>query len=169
MGIAVYGGRTEKAAQAFLKANGGVKQNLDPEVRTFTMVQAKQARFERMEAEKRKQAEYLELTRKQARDDIRKANQRLALMRRTGSFDLIVMRICKALRVTPLELIADRRNVEVVLARQAIFYWGCRRTRLSLPEIGRRIGGRDHTTVLHGKNVYPKKRAKMGRYLREAR
>jgi len=111
----------------------------------------------------------MERRRKQANADIRRANERLLLMHRTGSFDQIIRRICRAMRISTLELLSDRRNSEIVLARQAIFYWACRRTRLSLPEIGRKMGGRDHTTVLHGKRVYPKKRAAMGRYLKETR
>ena len=83
--------------------------------------------------------------------------------------DLPVSRICRATGVTRGELLSDRRNKEVVFARQAVFYWSQRLTKMSLPEIGRRMGGRDHTTVLHGSRVYPEKRAKMGRHLRKAR
>jgi chromosomal replication initiation ATPase DnaA len=45
---------------------------------------------------------------------------------------------------------SERRDNEVVKARH-IFFWLARRFTLrSLPYIGRVIGGRDHTTVLHG-------------------
>jgi hypothetical protein len=45
---------------------------------------------------------------------------------------------------------SERRDVQVVKARH-IFFWLARRfTTRSLPYIGRQIGGRDHTTVLHG-------------------
>jgi hypothetical protein len=47
-------------------------------------------------------------------------------------------------------VLSERRDNEVVKARH-IFFWLARRFTLrSLPYIGRMIGGRDHTTVLHG-------------------
>ena len=82
------------------------------------------------------------------------------------SYRLIEARICRAFRITLHELHSKRRHHQVVLARQAVSYWACRLTFHSLPEIGRMLGGLDHTTALHGRNVYPAKRAKQGRYLR---
>lgn len=78
----------------------------------------------------------------------------------------IERRICKALKVTPSEIASERRHRHIVLARQAIAYWAARLTVRSLPEIGRLMGGFDHTTILHGKRAYPAKRAAMGRTLR---
>ena len=75
----------------------------------------------------------------------------------------------KLFRVTRSELNSNRRNRELVFARQFIMYWACRLTHLSLPQIGKLMGGRDHTTAMHGRNTYPVKRAKMGRTLRPVR
>ncbi len=48
------------------------------------------------------------------------------------------------------ELIGPRRTRTLARPRQ-IAMWLCKRlTSRSLPEIGRRFGGRDHTTVMHG-------------------
>lgn len=80
--------------------------------------------------------------------------------------DIVIERACKLFGITPSELKSARRNNRICFARQFCFYWICRRTRLSLPQIGRRFGNRDHTTILHGKRAYPVKRAKMGRTLR---
>lgn len=85
------------------------------------------------------------------------------------SHALIERRLCRVFRIRRDEIRSERRDRRVVLARQAIMYWSARLTMLSLPSIGRLMGGRDHTTVLHGRNVYPSKRAKMGRHLPEAR
>ena len=41
------------------------------------------------------------------------------------------------------------RSREAVTARQAAMYLVRRMTNLSTPDIGREVGGRDHTTVLH--------------------
>ncbi|MBV8112079.1 MAG: hypothetical protein JO312_26205 [Hyphomicrobiales bacterium] len=47
-------------------------------------------------------------------------------------------------------LFADRRTQEIVKARHIAMYLAKELTPRSLPDIGRRIGGKDHTTVLHG-------------------
>lgn len=48
------------------------------------------------------------------------------------------------------DLRSERRNAPIVKARQ-ILYWLARRyTQHSLPRIGEKAGGRDHTSVLHG-------------------
>ncbi|WP_159585942.1 helix-turn-helix domain-containing protein [Chelativorans xinjiangense] len=85
------------------------------------------------------------------------------------SYQSIERRICRVFGMNRAELLANRRDKRTVLARQAVMYWTCRLTKRSLPEIGRLIGGRDHTTCLSGKNAYPKKRAAMGRFLRAVR
>lgn len=46
-------------------------------------------------------------------------------------------------------LIAQRRTAPVVHARQVAMYLAKTLSLRSLPEIGRRFGNRDHTTVLH--------------------
>jgi chromosomal replication initiator protein len=47
------------------------------------------------------------------------------------------------------ELLSSRRSRDVVRPRQIAMYLAKALTTRSLPEIGRRFGGRDHTTVLH--------------------
>jgi chromosomal replication initiation ATPase DnaA len=85
------------------------------------------------------------------------------------TYILIEKRLCGAFKITKAELRSKRRSREIVLARQAVMYWTCRLTQRSLPEIGRMMGGKDHTTILHGRDAYPTKRAKMGRNLRAVR
>ncbi|MEM0898862.1 MAG: chromosomal replication initiator protein DnaA [Pseudomonadota bacterium] len=47
------------------------------------------------------------------------------------------------------ELLSSRRTRKIVRPRQVAMYLSKQMTLRSLPEIGRRFGGRDHTTVLH--------------------
>ena len=47
------------------------------------------------------------------------------------------------------EILSARRTANVVRPRQIAMYLAKILTLRSLPEIGRRFGGRDHTTVLH--------------------
>lgn len=51
-----------------------------------------------------------------------------------------------------LDLDCNRRGGGVVRPRQIAMYLCCTMTRHSLPEIGRRMGGKDHTTVLHSRD-----------------
>jgi chromosomal replication initiator protein len=48
------------------------------------------------------------------------------------------------------DLLSDRRNRAVARPRQIAMYLCKQHTTRSYPDIGRRFGGRDHTTVLHG-------------------
>ena len=51
--------------------------------------------------------------------------------------------------VSRSDLLSSRRTANVVRPRQIAMYLAKTLTLRSLPEIGRRFGGRDHTTVLH--------------------
>lgn len=62
----------------------------------------------------------------------------------------LLSRVARATGVTVTDIRSERRPVDVVKARQIVFYVARTMTTYSLPEIGRRCGGRDHTTVLHG-------------------
>ena len=51
--------------------------------------------------------------------------------------------------VSRADILSSRRTANVVRPRQVAMYLSKMLTPRSLPEIGRRFGGRDHTTVLH--------------------
>ena len=51
--------------------------------------------------------------------------------------------------VSRADILSERRTAAVVKPRQIAMYLSKTLTPRSLPEIGRRFGGRDHTTVLH--------------------
>ncbi|MGL4495373.1 MAG: helix-turn-helix domain-containing protein, partial [Beijerinckiaceae bacterium] len=51
--------------------------------------------------------------------------------------------------VSRADILSSRRTANVVRPRQIAMYLSKILTPRSLPEIGRRFGGRDHTTVLH--------------------
>jgi chromosomal replication initiator protein len=51
--------------------------------------------------------------------------------------------------VSITELTGDKRSRPVVEARHIAMYLARELTDASLPKIGERVGGRDHTTVLH--------------------
>ena len=51
--------------------------------------------------------------------------------------------------VSRADILSSRRTAHVVLPRQVAMYLARVLTLRSFPEIGRRFGGRDHTTILH--------------------
>jgi len=65
------------------------------------------------------------------------------------SIDRIQEITCGALALDPADLSSAKRGRQVVYARQVAMYLCRELTDLSLPAIGQRFGGRDHTTVLH--------------------
>lgn len=57
--------------------------------------------------------------------------------------------VCKNYGVSRTDLLSPRRHRSIVWPRQIGMYLSKTLTQRSLPEIGRRFGNRDHTTVLH--------------------
>ena len=71
-----------------------------------------------------------------------------------GNAKTLVKLICKVcaneFNVDTSDILSRRRHAQIIVARHAAFGIAKYITRWSLPEIGRRFGGRDHTTILHG-------------------
>ncbi|MDT9599997.1 chromosomal replication initiator protein DnaA [Sphingosinicella rhizophila] len=85
--------------------------------------------------------------------NILRANQRRI------SIDEIQGRVSDHYRIRKAEMTSARRAREVARPRQVAMYLSKQLTPRSLPEIGRRFGGRDHTTVIHAVRQIEKLRA----------
>jgi len=57
--------------------------------------------------------------------------------------------VCVYYKVSHSDVISSRRTGELIVPRQMISYLGRHLTGMSFPQMGRRLGGRDHTTILH--------------------
>jgi chromosomal replication initiator protein len=68
---------------------------------------------------------------------------------RRVTIDEIQKRVCDHFEVKPLDLVSERRARAIARPRQIAMYLAKRLTTRSLPEIGRKFGGRDHSTVIH--------------------
>lgn len=82
------------------------------------------------------------------------ANARLALLARTGPpskdiLDDILRAVAYRHRVSTADILSADRSRRVTRARQLAMYIAHKISGRSMPEIGRRFGCRDHTTVLY--------------------
>lgn len=64
-------------------------------------------------------------------------------------FAEVLRAVCEVYGVTKADLIGPGRTRRIALARHVAMYLAAKLSRLSLPDIGRRFGGRDHTTALY--------------------
>lgn len=68
---------------------------------------------------------------------------------RAPSTENIMSVVCERFKCSKIDMKSSRRTHPIVNYRQMAMYLVKKLTLRSLPEIGRRFGGRDHTTVLH--------------------
>lgn len=60
--------------------------------------------------------------------------------------------VCDYFGVTPYEIESSRRQGQLVYPRQIAFWLARTHTPYSYPQIARRFGDRDHTTIMYGSN-----------------
>ena len=84
----------------------------------------------------------LDFTQEALADQLRASQRRITI-------DEIQRKVCEHFRIRQAEMGSPRRSREVARPRQIAMYLAKQLTQRSLPEIGRRFGGRDHTTVIH--------------------
>jgi chromosomal replication initiator protein len=78
-----------------------------------------------------------------ALQDLLRANDRRI------TIDEIQRKVAEYYKVRLADLLSARRSRDIARPRQVAMYLAKRLTPRSLPEIGRKFGGRDHTTVMH--------------------
>jgi len=88
-----------------------------------------------------------EVTEDFARDnlaDILRASDRKVTM------DEILKKVCDYYKIRQVDILSQNRQRAIARPRQMAMYLCKRLTTRSLPEIGKKFGGRDHTTILYG-------------------
>lgn len=154
-----------------------VKQARQNETRRKLAREREMLESERREIQKQRQKMLfqrieLEKLTKRSAEEVAKARSDLEAIEAARvnftAFDTIERRFCCVFGVTKADLHSPRRSAHISLCRHAIGYWACRRTKQSLQWIGNRMN-RDHTSIIHARDTYPDKRARMGRTLRRVR
>lgn len=69
--------------------------------------------------------------------------------RKELSLESIMNAVCEKYKVKARDIIGKSRKKEIVTLRQLVIFLTHKYTNLSLSQIGREIGNRDHSTVLH--------------------
>ena len=84
----------------------------------------------------------LDTTQEVLRDLLRSNDQRLTV-------EEIQRKVAEYFNIKMSDMVSNRRMQNIARPRQVAMYMAKKLTSKSLPEIGRKFGGRDHTTVLH--------------------
>lgn len=81
-------------------------------------------------------------------------DQAKAIVNRCGLAEptvaLILHEVCTFYEVSKLAVLSGRRTLKCIRPRQVAMYLSRELTTQTLPQVGRFLGGKDHTTVLHG-------------------
>lgn len=72
---------------------------------------------------------------------------------------VIVREVCAKHGLTVPQIIGTCRSRDIVAARHEAFWRLSRETKMSSTRIGYRMGGKDHTTVLHGIKMHKQRMA----------
>lgn len=70
--------------------------------------------------------------------------------KRYPPFAEILAMVSRFYRVSENDIKSHRREAIVMRPRQVVMYLARHLTLLTLPQIGRKLGDRDHTTIMHG-------------------
>ena len=76
-----------------------------------------------------------------------------------SQIEYIIRMVCEHERILYQHLIGRQRKADIVLARHLVCYLATKCTDRSLPQIGRYMGNKDHSTVLYGRDHIEKLRS----------
>jgi len=84
--------------------------------------------------------------------------------KKTITLELIQDMTASYFKITTSDLLSKKRTQSLAQARQVAMYLCRELTNSSLPQIGERFGGRDHTTVMHAYNKILKQRQESSQF-----
>ncbi len=77
------------------------------------------------------------------------------------TFDMILRQVASHFNVSLADILSHRRTKNVTWPRQIACYLAKHHTQLTLPQLGRRVGGRDHTTIMSAIRVTERRMEKI--------
>ena len=88
---------------------------------------------------------------------------------KSSKFNLVQTEVCAYFHITASDLKSSSRAQHIVYARNIAIYLARKDLCLSLKELGRLFGNRNHSTILHSLKVIEKQKPKITRDLKELR
>ncbi|MCK4534514.1 MAG: chromosomal replication initiator protein DnaA, partial [Syntrophobacterales bacterium] len=76
--------------------------------------------------------------------------------RREITIDKIIKAVAKQFNLRVGDIRSRKKNKNLVLSRQIVMYLSRKLTNSSFPDIGEKVGGRDHSTVIYSNNKIKK-------------
>ena len=93
---------------------------------------------------------YVELNGSVTKDTLQIIINKLSfLTKRTTSFDRILGVVTQFYNTERTDLLRDSRRQETVFSRQVVMYLLRKELNYSFPQIGRKLGGKDHSTIMY--------------------
>ena len=83
---------------------------------------------------------------------IEKAQEAVSEEHETVTSDKIIGSVCSFFKITRENLLGKSKKKELVQPRQICAYLMCEIMSIPLESIGKALGGRDHTTVIHSRD-----------------
>ena len=87
--------------------------------------------------------------------------------RKELTFEKIMEHVCEYTQLKNTDICSKSRKSNIVAARHLVCYLTHKYTTTSLSQIGRQLGGRDHSTILHSCTLFEKKLSTDKRFRRE--
>jgi len=124
--------------------------SIPPEVTQF-IAQRVQSNIRELEGSLNRVVAYADFTQTPLTIDVAMtALNDVLLHQRKASPSQVVEAVCQHYQLAASALKGKQRDKEIVLPRQVAMYLLRVETSASLPQIGEELGGRDHSTILHG-------------------
>ncbi|MDH0127126.1 hypothetical protein N7376_24465 [Brucella intermedia GD04153] len=148
MYAAAYSRNTDRAAKALIAKRNADRIEAERERKEQLRLEAKRREQERKEAERKRQEIYHNIIASYREVGMRKADTRLSIRD-------IVSDAVAGTAFTFDDVVGNRRTRSMCNIRHfAVLSAWAFRPDMSLPAIGRHLGGRDHTTILHSVNLF---------------
>lgn len=87
-------------------------------------------------------------------DDLDQFDAEFAIVGDAFRWKRIIVEVCRKHGITLAQIMSRRREERIVIARHEAVWRLCEETSMSLPQVGRRLGGLDHSSVIHGKRKH---------------
>lgn len=88
----------------------------------------------------------------------------IAQIDRPPTLEFVLCFVAREFRISPIEITSERRMKRLIPARRAYCWLAHKTTRRSIVSVGKRCGGRGHSTIMHSLRKVEERRSKSAEY-----